>query len=164
MEGQNATIPGCKNNLANGLGPLSEPKGEILFIYFQFRKTKPELQVLCYSLSMIIITVVVIIIKNKLGRNASSLKKILHLDKMLTLKGSSGWAELQENTALTVLLLCCSEGKLNIHDRQHCVLSQCKYNSCQFSSLQSSQDGFSQHRTPLTAACQCYCNRSLHPE
>lgn len=25
---------------------------------------------------------------------------------MLTLKGSSGWAELQENTALTVLLLC----------------------------------------------------------
>lgn len=58
----------------------------------------------------------------------------------------------------------CSGGKLNMHDRQHCVLSQCKYNSCQFSSLQSSQDGFSQQRTPLTAAWQCYCNRSLHPE
>lgn len=39
-----------------------------------------------------------------------------------------------------------------------------KYNSCQFASLQSSQDGFSQQRTPLTAAWQSYCNRSLHPE
>lgn len=58
----------------------------------------------------------------------------------------------------------CSGGKLNVRDRQHCVLSQCKYNSCQFSSLQSSQDGFSHQRTPLTAAWQHYCNRSLHPE
>lgn len=47
---------------------------------------------------------------------------------------------------------------------QHCVLSQYKYNSCQLSSLQSSQDGFSQQSTPLTAAWQCYSNRSLHPE
>lgn len=82
--------------------PLNEPKGEVLLIYFQFRKTKPELQVLGYSLSMIIIVAIIIIIKNNLGRNASSLK-ILHLDKMLTLKGSSGWAELQENAALTAL-------------------------------------------------------------
>lgn len=51
---------------------------------------------------MIIIVAIIIIIKNNLGRNASSLK-ILHLDKMLTLKGSSGWAELQENAALTAL-------------------------------------------------------------
>lgn len=58
----------------------------------------------------------------------------------------------------------CSGGKLNTHDRQHCVLSQCKYNSCQFSSLQSSLDGFSQQRTPLTAAWQCYCNRPRQPE
>lgn len=46
-------------------GPLSEPKREALFIYFQFRKTKPELQVLCYSLSTIIIIAVIIIIIKK---------------------------------------------------------------------------------------------------
>lgn len=128
--------------------PLNEPKGEVLLIYFQFRKTKPELQVLGYSLSMIIIVAIIIIIKNNLGRNASSLK-ILHLDKMLTLKGSSGWAELQENAALTALYNTedFAQGKAE-YTWQHCVLSQCKYNSCQLSSLQSSQDGFSQQSTP----------------
>lgn len=54
--------PRLQNCLANGLGPLSEPKREVLFIYFQFWKTKPELQLLCYSLSIIIIIIVVIII------------------------------------------------------------------------------------------------------
>lgn len=117
---------------------------------------------------IIIIVVIIIIIKNNLGRNASNFKKILHLDKMLTLKRSSGWAELQENTAMTVLLLCTTQKTLLRRKAEYtwqtALLSQCKYNSCQFSSLQSSLDGFSQQRTPLTAAWQCYCNRPLHPE
>lgn len=54
--------PRLQNSLANGLAPLREPKGEALFIYFQFRKTKPELQVLCYSLSLIIIIIVTAVI------------------------------------------------------------------------------------------------------
>lgn len=57
--------PRLQNCPANGLGPPSEPKREVLFIDFQFRKTKPELQVLCYSLSIIIIIVVIIIIIKK---------------------------------------------------------------------------------------------------
>lgn len=54
--------PRLQNSLANSLGPLRQLKGEVLCIYLQFRKTKPELQVLCHSLSMIIIIVIIIII------------------------------------------------------------------------------------------------------